>query len=134
MKSIASILSAAVLIFSSNIAFAGIALSRDAKSGCDVYRITTAEQPATKAEELISDAHASGFSMRNATVDFDSKIVKIQAVAVVRLGFNDRPAGAATWISPRQPNFNDLLNSLNRTVFLYSKVCISPTNQILWAE
>jgi hypothetical protein len=134
MTSTLSVFSFAALIAFSNSAFAGIALSRDAKAGCDVYRITTADHPPSKTEELISDALASGFSLRNANIDFDSKTVRIQAVAVVRLGFNDRPAGAATWISPGQPNFNELLNSLNRTVFLYSKVCVAPTGQIIWAE
>lgn len=134
MKAKLSVFSFAALIAFSNAAFAGIALSRDAKAGCDVYRITTSDHPPTKTEELISDAYASGFALRNANVDFDSKIVRIQAIAVVRLGFNDRPAGASTWISPRQQNFNDLLNSLNRTVFLYSRVCVAPSGQIMWAE
>jgi len=134
MTSTLSVFSFAALITFSNAAFAGIALSRDAKAGCDVYRITTEDHPPSKTEALISDALASGFSFRHANIDFESKVVRIQVVAVVRLGFNDRPAGSATWITPRQQNFNDLLNSLNRTVFLYSRVCVAPTGQIIWAE
>jgi len=134
MKHILSFFSVAIVLATSNSSFAGIALSRDSKSGCDVYRITTTEYPVSKTEELVSDAYASGFSMRNATVNFESKSVKLDVVAVVRLGFNDRPAGSTTWISANQSNFNTLLNSLNRTVFLYSKVCVAPNGQILWAE
>lgn len=134
MKTIISLFTVAILSSISHTAVAGIALSRDAKSGCDLYRITTEEQPVSKTEELVSNARASGFSMRNATIDFETKVVRLQAVAIVRIGFNDRPAGASTWISPQQQNFNALLNSLNKTVFLFSKVCVAPTGQILWAE
>lgn len=124
---------AALLLFSNSV-LAGLALSHDTKAGCAVYRVTSTEQPLLKTETLISEAYVSGFALRNAAVDFDSRAVRLEIVAIVRFGFNERPAGTATWISASQTNFSTILNSLNRTVFLYSKACVAPSGQILWIE
>ncbi len=109
-------------------------MSHDSKAGCAVYRITSSENPLLKTETLVSESHVSGFALRNAAVDFDSRAVRLEIIAVIRIGFNERPAGSSTWISASQPNFHTLLNSLNRTVFLFSKACVAPSGQILWVE
>lgn len=112
----------------------GIAQSNEIQGGCRVYSIPFENKFDPRNETLIYEGPVSGFNLRNVRIDFDSRVVYVDLEAVVRLGFNQFPAGKKTWISPKQENFQALLNSINRSFFYFYKACVTPAGQIMWVK
>ncbi len=127
------ILSAAIFLAAIH-ASGGITESNDLLGGCRVYSVTVENKFDSGKETLIYDGYVSGFNLRNLRVDFDTRLVYVDLEGVVRLGFNQFPAGRRTWISPKQENFQALLNSVNRSIFFFNKACVTPFGQILWMK
>ena len=134
MKSKSTFLLLAFGILASINAEGGITQSNEIQGGCRVYSVPFENKFDPRNETLIYAGYVSGFNLRNLRIDFDSRIVYVDLEGVVRLGFNQFPAGKETWISPKQENFNAILNAVNRSYFFFYKACVTPAGQILWVK
>jgi hypothetical protein len=75
-----------------------------------------------------------GMTFQNMEIDFDKKIVKVDAVANIILGLNKLLVPNKVVLSPNNDQFNFLINQLNRKIFVFEKMCISKQNEVIYAN
>lgn len=127
-------LSLILLILSSTFAsFGAVVVSSDAKNGCVVYRVTSEEKPRLAKEAVVEPRNLYGLTFKDMQIDFDTKSVSLEVTKRIVLAF-DRPLlEGRVHIRAENPNFNFLVNQLNRDLFTFDKVCITPQNELIWA-
>ncbi|MFN8846727.1 MAG: hypothetical protein ACK5V3_05250 [Bdellovibrionales bacterium] len=113
---------------------ADIVTSHDAKNNCTAYRIPRDSKPIQSDEKLFIEKPVYGLSLQNAKVNFENKTVEVDILVRIVLGLNSNLTTKPVTIKPENKNFEFLLNQLNRSVFLFEKVCISETNELIWAD
>jgi hypothetical protein len=113
--------------------FGAIVTSKDVTNNCTAYRIVTTESPAQSHESLQDQREFFGFSLGNMEIDFANKVVYVDVIKRILFGFNRNVVEGRVVIRPENPNFNALVNQLNRVVLTLSEVCITEQNELMWA-
>ena len=113
--------------------FGAVAVSADAKNGCLVYRVTSPEKPRLAKEAVVEQKELYGLTIKDMLIDFNAKTVSFEVTKRIVLAF-DRPLlEGRVFVRAENPNFNFLVNQLNRDLFTFDKVCITPQNELIWA-
>jgi hypothetical protein len=135
MKSFSVILLTLILSASS---FAAIVKSADKENNCTLYQVVAADENGNihleENQTIALSQDVYGMSFKNMEVDFDKKIVKVDAVANIILGFNKLVVPNKVILSPKNDQFNFLINQLNRKLFVFEKMCITKQNEVLYAK
>lgn len=127
-----------VLIFTllaSSSAFCEIVKTYDSDKNCFLYQVANRDDHghASEAGEVISDESLYGFAFKDMEVDFKNNVVRLNVIKSIVLGFNKPLMREKSVISPKNDQFNFLINQLNRTIMLFEKVCITQDNQVIYA-
>lgn len=135
MKSFSVILLTLILSASS---FAAIVKSADKENNCTLYQVVAADEngniPLEENQTIALSQDVYGMSFQNMEVDFDKRIVKVDAIANIILGFNKVFVPNKVILSPKNDQFNFLINQLNRKLLVFEKVCISKQNEVIYAN
>lgn len=123
-----------LLILSASFAsFGAVVTSADVKNGCVVYRVTSQEKPRLAKEGIVEPKELYGLTIKNMHIDFNTKSVSVEVTKRIVLAF-DRPLiEGRVFIRAENPNFDYLVNQLNRDLFTFDKVCITPQHELIWA-
>jgi hypothetical protein len=121
------------IVFSTSV-FSSVVSSYDRDSDCVVYRVTSDETPKGQGENYFFDKEVYGFSLQNMSIDFESRTVNVDSVMNVIMGFNRPLLPGKLLISGDNPEFNFLINQLNRKLYLFEKMCIRKGNQLIYAR
>jgi hypothetical protein len=113
---------------------ADVVTSSDAKNNCTVYRIPKESKPLQADEKLLIERPVYGLSLHNAKIDFEKKLVEVDVLVRIVFGINFNLNSKPVIIKPENKNFEFLVNQLNRSLFLFEKVCISESNELVWAS
>lgn len=120
-------------LFVSLLGQAQIVKSLDTAKSCTLYRLVTQDKPMLASEQMAYDYSVYGMSIRNLEVDFNKKIVTVDAFANLVLAI-DRPfIPGRIQILPSNPDFKFLINQLNRKFILFDALCISAKSELVYA-
>lgn len=124
------------LLTLSTSAFSSVVKSYDAKKSCTLYRVIHSDSKEQKKsnESMYLNKEIYGFTFENMEIDFDRREVKVDPMMNVVLGLNQSLRTSKSTILESNPNFNNLINQLNRKLFLLERICISDDNQIIYAK
>jgi hypothetical protein len=135
MKSLSIILLTFILSASS---FAAIVKSADKEKNCTLYQVVAADEngniPLEDNQTIALSHDVYGMSFQNMEIDFDKRNVKVDAIANIILGFNKLLVPNKVALSPKNDQFNFLINQLNRKLLVFEKVCISKQNEVIYAN
>jgi hypothetical protein len=121
-----------VLSFS-YVSYGAIVVSADTKNKCTVYRVTSPEEAKAKLENVVEPRELYGLTIKNLKIDFETKSATVEITKRIVLAF-DRPLlENRVVIKAENPNFDFLVNQLNRDLFTFDKVCIRNSNELVWA-
>jgi hypothetical protein len=67
-------------------------------------------------------------------VNFQKKSVSVDPMMNIFLGMNRRLINSKVTISNKNPNFNFLINQLNRKLYVFEKMCITGKNELVYAN
>jgi hypothetical protein len=116
---------------------ASVFKSFDQDATCDLYRVVQAENNKVVkpgfGETVITDKEAYGLSFLDMEVDFSNHQVLIQPTINIVLGFNRPLIKTKAIIEETNPEFNFLINQLNRKIFLFEKICLRE-NIVIYAK
>ena len=115
-------------------AFSSVVKSVDAEKKCNIYRVATEENPALANEVVINDTDVYGLSIQNIEVDFKHKDVTVDAMLNVILGLNRKLLNDRVTINSKNPDFTFLINQLNRKLFVFERMCITDSNELIYAK
>ena len=113
--------------------FAEVVTSLDNENSCIVFRVPTEKLPIQTNEKLVIEKPVYGLSLKNAKVDFEKNLVEVDVLVRIVLGINFNLTKKPVVIKAENKNFEFLVNQLNRSVFLFDKVCITESNELVWA-
>jgi hypothetical protein len=135
MKNALSLLLLALMSIS---AHAQVIKGNDQDHSCTLYRVANEEEgkpiKLNQDEVVISEKAAYGISFVDMEVDFENRKVLVQPTINIILGFNRPLIPKKAIISEENPNFNFLINQLNRKILVFEKVCISSDNEVVYAK
>jgi hypothetical protein len=118
--------------------FAAIVKSADKEKNCTLYQVIAADDngniPLDENQTVVISRDVYGMTFQNMEIDFDKKIVKVDAVANIILGLNKLLVPNKVVLSPNNDQFNFLINQLNRKIFVFEKMCISKKNEVIYAN
>lgn len=115
-------------------AFGEVVSSYDADSKCTLYRVTTDDTPVLKDEAVVYDGDTYGLSLTNMSINFEKKTVSVSPTINVLLGFNRSLLSNKITISATNPDFEFLINQLNRKLYVFEKMCITKKNELIYAR
>ncbi|MBC7537745.1 MAG: hypothetical protein H7281_02925 [Bacteriovorax sp.] len=111
----------------------------DAEKSCVLYRVLPAPTDSKvkvklkTGEVIVYDKDAYGLSFQDMEVNFDNREVLIQPTINIVLGFNRPLIQGKAIIEAENPDFNFLINQLNRKLYVFEKVCIAD-GKIIYAK
>lgn len=114
--------------------FSSVVTSFDAAKDCKLFRVTTEESPLIQDEVIIFDRDVYGLTIQNMKVDFKQKLVSVDPMMNVVLGFNRLLQKDRIIIKEKNPEFNFLINQLNRKIYVFEKMCINDNNELIYAK
>ena len=118
--------------------FAAIVKSADQEKNCTLYQVIAADEngniPLDENQTVVISRDVYGMTFQNMEIDFDKKIVKVDAVANIILGLNRLLVPNKVILSPKNEEFSFLINQLNRKIFVFEKMCISKQNEVIYAK
>lgn len=128
-----------LLLISTTPAHAFIAKSYDENEACDLFRVVRSDENGIPGKMEINETlylknEVFGLSFKDMEIDFEKRLVKVQPVAVVILGYNIPLTFEKVAIMETNNDFNFLINQINRKLFVFEKVCINRHNQISYAR
>jgi hypothetical protein len=118
----------------SSVGFTAVVKSLDIAQSCTIYRVSTPETPIANNEVLVSDRDVYGLTLTNMEINFEAKQVLVDPIMVVVLGLNRSLLNQKVFISNENPDFDFLINQLNRKLFVLEKMCISDNNELVYAS
>jgi hypothetical protein len=121
-------------IFMTSHSLASVVTSQDTAAECTIYRTTSPEAPAQVGEQEVDPREVYGFSLINMTVDFDAKLVRVDMLKRVVLGFDRVMNEKPLTIKQGNPNFLFLINHLNRDLHIFEKFCLTADHELAWAS
>lgn len=108
---------------------ASVVKGYDRENSCDLYRVVQADTNGKikkrSDEVIIFTKEVYGLSFQDMEINFDNREVKVQPVMNVILGFNRPLTAGKTIISQDNPDFEFLINQLNRKISVFEKLCIN---------
>ena len=123
--------------FAASMASASVVKGLDAEKSCVLYRVVSPDEQGKikikSSEVIIFDKDAYGLSFQDMEVNFDNREVLIQPTINVVLGFNRPLINGKAVIEAENPDFNFLINQLNRKLFVFEKICIND-GKIVYAK
>lgn len=121
-----------------SIAFGAVASSSDRENNCTLYQSIAADANGNVVladdQTLVSSKNVYGLSFIDMEVDFDRHEVRVQTMMNVVLGLNKPLVAGKSSIKEGNPDFAFLINQLNRKVSLFEKICISSSNEVVYAK
>jgi hypothetical protein len=125
-----------IFILFSTTTFSAVVKKSDRKNGCILYRIIEKDSiiQKQKDEVIVSDKSVYGISLTNLDIDFATKEVTVDVILNVVLGLNKPLLNSRSTIHSQNPNFNILINQLNRKLYVFEKICITKSNEIIYAD
>lgn len=122
-------------LLASSSAFCEIVKTYDSGKNCYLYQVANQNDQGSVAAdgELVSDESLYGFGLKDMEVDFKNNVVRVNVIKSIVFGFNKPLMNEKSVISPKNDQFNFLINQLNRTIMLFEKVCITKDNQVIYA-
>jgi len=124
----------ASLFLISHWALASVAESIDSEKGCTLYRATSEATPISGSESIFSSKEVYGFSFQNLEIDFNSKSVSVEPIMHVVLGFNKNLLGKRVRLNPKNPQFNFMINQLNRRILLLETICVNSKSEVVYVK
>lgn len=117
---------------------AAIVKKRDSEQNCTLFKVISADANGklkiSEDEVIINQKDAYGLSLTDMEIDFSNREVRVQPQINVILGMNRSLLNSKVVISAENPEFNFLINQLNRKIFLFEQICISDKNEIEYAR
>jgi hypothetical protein len=131
------LIAASISTFLLSTGHAAVVKNRDSEESCTLYRVINSDSSGKinlNNDEVIVDAKdAYGLTFQDMEVNFDTREVLVQPMINIILGFN-RPLTTSKAVIPStHPDFNFLINQVNRKLFVFEKVCITDDNKIAYA-
>lgn len=128
----------ALITIISTSGFAAVVKSRDAGESCTLYKVVSPDENGklklNSSEIIVTQKDAYGLSFQDMEVNFDTREVLIQPTINIVLGFNIPLIPSKASIPADHPDFNFLINQLNRKLYVFEKVCITNDNKIAYAK
>lgn len=121
------------LFIISSSAFSAVYKSYDSKQSCNLLRVDN-ESKALENEEVVTLKNIYGFSFENMEVNFDKREARVQVIMNVTLGFNQALFKKKSSIASDNSNFTNLINHLNRKINIFEEICVTESNQIIYAN
>ena len=116
---------------------ASIVKGYDAEKSCVLYRVAPADDNGKvklqSNEVIIYDKDAFGLSFQDMEINFEKREVLVQPTINILFGFNRPLINDKAIISAENPDFNFLINQLNRKLYVFEKVCIGD-GKIVYAK
>jgi hypothetical protein len=117
---------------------AAIVKSYDHLNQCTLYQVVPSDEEGRvilqRGQRMHFPKNVYGMSFRELQVDFDSRKVTVTPVMNIVFGFNRPLVKNRANISEGNPNFNFLINQLNRSLSLFEKMCISSSSEVVYAN
>lgn len=85
-------------------------------------------------EVIVNQKEAYGLSFVDMEIDFDNQSVFVQPTINVVMGLNRPLINGKGIIKADNPDFNFLINQLNRKLYVFEKICIGDNNVIAYAN
>ncbi len=121
-----------------SVAFGAVARSSDRNNQCTLYQSIVADENGEVIlrpdQTLVSSKRVYGLSFIDMEVDFVRQEVRVQPMMNVVLGFNKVLVPAKASIKRGNKEFSFLINQLNRKISLFEMICISASNEIVYAK
>jgi hypothetical protein len=136
MKTVLLLSLLATLITSAS---ASVVKGFDAEKSCVLYKVLPAPTDSKvkvklkAGEVIIYDKDAYGLSFQEMEVNFDNREVLVQPTINIILGFNRPLINGKAIIEAENPDFNFLINQLNRKLYVFEKICIAD-GKIIYAK
>jgi hypothetical protein len=115
--------------------FALVLKSNDYINGCDLYRVSKTEAPTevSSNETVFLNRAAYGIMIENMDIDFVNEHVSVTPIIQVVLGFN-KPLVERVIIEKTNKDFKLLTNQLNKNLFVFESMCLSPDNIVVYGK
>jgi hypothetical protein len=115
--------------------FALVLKSNDSINGCDLYRVskTEASTEVSSNETVFLNRAAYGIMIENMDIDFINEQVSVTPIIQVVLGFN-KPLIERVIIEKTNKDFKLLTNQLNKNLFVFESMCLSPDNIVVYGK
>lgn len=118
--------------------FAATIKKRDQDHGCTLYKVVSPDANGnlklSQGEVIVNQRDAYGLSITDMEIDFNNREVKVQPQINVVFGINRNLTDKKAMITADNPEFNFLINQLNRKAYLFEQICISDKNEIEYAK
>lgn len=118
-------------------AFAKVVKRLDADNACVLYRVAPTDDSGKLKllpdEVIIYDKDAFGLSLQDMEINFDTREVLVQPTINILFGFNRPLINNKAIIAAENPDFNFLINQLNRKLYVFEKICIGD-GKIVYAK
>lgn len=122
----------------STTSFAAVVKSTDSVNQCSLYQVIPNDENGgytmSEGQILVSPRSIYGLAFESMEVDFDQRKVMVQPMMNIVLGINKPLLPFKVSIHEQNPNFNFLINQLNRKIYAFEKVCIDNKNEVIYAE
>lgn len=122
----------------SSLASAAVATSTDHENQCTLYQAVAENdngdivlQP---GQRLFSSKRVYGLSFLDLEIDFDRREARVQTMMNVVMGLNRNLLPQKSVIRADHPEFNFLVNQINRRLVLFEKICVGSENEIVYAK
>jgi hypothetical protein len=111
---------------------------RDLDQNCTLYKAVTPDENGKlklkSGEVIINQKDAYGLTFNDMEINFDTREVLVQPMINVVMGFNRPLVNGKAVISSENPDFNFLINQLNRKILVFEQMCITDKNVIVYAK
>lgn len=123
-------------LFGQSVAYSMIAKYDDLAADCTRYSVIkkvrddngdlNLERDLIDGEKIINTRIHYGLSTSNLQIDFDRRAALLEIITNVTLGVNQNLLGRDVMVEVEEghPQFEEILNSLNRRVLLFDQVCV----------
>lgn len=123
------------LLTLSSAAFTSVVKSYDQNKSCTLYRvINETTKPKQTNESVVYAKEVYGLALEDLEIDFDNREAKVQVIMNIVMGVNRVVVTGKSSIEETNPQFNYLINQVNRKLSLLEKVCLSGDNKIVYAK
>lgn len=123
------------LLTLSSTAFTSVVKSYDQAKSCNLYRVVNeTTKPKQTNESVVYAKEVYGLALEDLEVDFDNREAKAQVIMNIVMGVNRVIVAGKSSMEETNPQFNFLINQVNRKLSLLEKICLSGDNKIIYAK
>lgn len=110
----------------------------DFENNCNLFRVVPVDESGkiVKGDDeiVINSQDTYGLSFIDMEVNFNQREVTVKPIMNIVFGINRQLVNGKVSIEEKNPDFNFLINQLNRKVFLFEKMCITDDNKVIYAK